>query len=68
MKGITSDEELVTPRSHWYGDIIATYIRRSKIPSRIYAKHQYRQKLEYGSIMVIYIPAKITQVHSYHKA
>ena len=32
----------VTPRSRGYGDVTATYIRRSKIPSRIYAKHQYR--------------------------
>jgi len=32
MKGITSDEELVTPRSHWYGDIIATYIPGWKYP------------------------------------
>ena len=29
----------VTPRSRGYGDVTATYIRRSKIPSRIYAKH-----------------------------
>ena len=32
----------VTPRSRGYGDVTATYIRRSEIPSRIYAKHQYR--------------------------
>ena len=29
----------VTPRSHGYGNVTATYIRRSEIPSRIYAKH-----------------------------
>jgi len=34
--------ENVTPRSHEYGDVIATYICRSEIPSYIYAKHQYR--------------------------
>ena len=39
----------VTPRSGGYGDVTATYIRRSEIPSRIYAKHQYRQVKEYGS-------------------
>ena len=29
----------VMPRSRGYGDVIVTYIRRSEIPSRIYAKH-----------------------------
>jgi len=29
----------VTPRSHGYGDVTKTYIRRSKIPSCIYTKH-----------------------------
>jgi len=33
-----------------------TYIHRKEIPSHTYAKHQYRQELEYGSTMVIYIP------------
>jgi len=33
----------VTTRSRGYGDVTTTYIRRSKIPSHIYAKHQYRQ-------------------------
>ena len=32
----------VTSRSYGYGDVTATYIRRSEIPSRIYAKHQYK--------------------------
>ena len=32
----------VTPRIPGYRDVTATYICRSKIPSRIYAKHQYR--------------------------
>jgi len=36
----------VAPRSHGYGDATATYIRRSGIPSRIYAKLQYRQESE----------------------
>ena len=39
----------VTPRFHGYGDVTATYIRKSEVPSRIYAKHQYRQESEYGS-------------------
>ena len=30
---------IVTPRSLGYGDVTETYIRRSEIPSRIYAKH-----------------------------
>ena len=42
-------EILVTLRSRGYRDVTATYICRSKIPSRIYAKHQYRQESEYGS-------------------
>ena len=45
----TAQKEIVTPRSHGYGDVTATYIRRSELPSRIYAKHQYRQESEYGS-------------------
>ena len=45
----------VTPRSRRYGDITATYIHRSEIPSRIYAKHQYRKESEFGSTVVIYI-------------
>ena len=49
----------VTPRSCGYGDVTATYIRRSEIPSRIYAKHQYRQESEYGSKWCI--------IHSTHE-
>jgi len=30
-----------------YGDVTVTYIRRSEIPLRIYAKHQYKQGSEY---------------------
>jgi len=59
---------VVTPRSRGYGDVTATYIRRSEIPIRIYAKHQYRQESEYGSTVVTNNPAIITPVHSYHKA
>jgi len=58
---------LVTPRSRGYRDVIVTYIRRVKIP-HIYAKHQYRQESEYKSMVVIYIPVIIAQVHSYHRA
>jgi len=29
-------QKFVTPRSRGYGDVTATYIRRSKIPSHIY--------------------------------
>ena len=57
----------VTPWSHGYGDITATYIRRSKIPLRIYAKHQYRRESECESTVVIYIPTEIAQVHGYHR-
>ena len=45
----------VTPRSRGYGDVTAMYIHRSEKPSRIYAKHQYRQESECGSIVVINI-------------
>ena len=50
--------QTVTPRSGGYGDVTATYIRRSEIPSRIYAKHQYKQESEYGRTWhkSIYIP------------
>ena len=48
----------VSPRSHGHGDITATYIRRAKIPSYIYAKHQSRQELEYECTVVIYILIK----------
>ena len=48
----------VAPRSREYGDVTATYIRRSEIPSRIYVKHQCRQESEYGSTVVIYIPTE----------
>jgi len=48
----------VTPRSRGYGDVTATYIRRSKIPSRIYTKHQYKEESEYESTEVIYIPTE----------
>jgi len=34
------------------------YIRRAEIPSRIYAKYQYRQESECRSTVVIYIPTK----------
>ena len=34
------------------------YIRKAKMPSHIYAKHQYMQESEYESIVVIYIPIK----------
>jgi len=45
----------VTPRPRGYGDVTATYIRRSEISSRIYAKHQYRQESECGNTVIIYI-------------
>ena len=48
----------VTPLSRGYRDVTATYIRRSEIPSCIYAKHQYRQESECGGIVVIYMPTE----------
>jgi len=48
----------VTPLSRGYGDVTAMYICRSEIPSRRYAKHQFRKESEYGSTVVIYIPTE----------
>ena len=48
----------VTPRSDGYGDVTATYIRRSEIPSRIYTKYQCMQESECGSTVVVYIPTE----------
>ena len=48
----------VTPQSRGYGDVTVTYIRRSEIPSCIYAKHQCKKESEYGSTVVIYIPTE----------
>ena len=48
----------MTPRSGKYGNVTATYIRGSEIPSCIYAKHQYREESECGSTVVIYIPTE----------
>jgi len=45
----------VTPRSGGYGNVTATYICRSEIPSHIYAKHQYKQESECESTVIIYI-------------
>ena len=57
----------VTPRSDWYRDVSATYIRRSEIPSRIYAKHQYRQESEY-EIAWCFIHSNIwVRLQSYHR-
>ena len=44
------------PRSRRYGDVTVTYIGMAKIPSHIYAKHQYMHESEYESTMVICIP------------
>ena len=57
----------VTPRSRGYGDVTATYIRRSELPSRIYAKHQYRQESEYGSKWCIIHSSTYIQLQSYHQ-
>jgi len=48
----------VTPRSYGYEDVTVTYIRRLKIPSCIYAKHQYKEESECENTVVIYIPTE----------
>ena len=57
----------VTPRSRGYGDVTAMYIRRSKIPSRIYAKHQYRQVSKYRSKWCIIHSNQRVPLQSYHR-
>jgi len=42
IPGVYHQLVLVTPRSGGYGDATVTYIRRSEISSRTYAKHQYK--------------------------
>jgi len=49
---------IMTPRSRGYGNVTATYIHRSKISLRIYAKHLYSQESKYGSTVIIYIPTE----------
>ena len=46
----------VTPRSHGYGDVTATYIRRSEVPSCIYAKHQYNKNQSTTNVASIHMP------------
>ena len=58
----------VTPQSHEYGDVTATYIRESKVPPRIYAKHQYRQESEYGSKWCIIHSNPYIQLQNYHQS
>ena len=57
---------IVMPRSHGYGDVTATYIRRSEIPSHIYAKHQCRQESEFGNTWCIIHSNIWIQLESYH--
>jgi len=57
----------ITPWSRRYGDVTAMYICRSKVPSHIYAKHQYRQELEYESMWCIIHSNIWIQLQSYHR-
>ena len=43
------------PRIPGYEDVTATYIRRSEIPSRIYAKHQYNKNKSTEARCALYI-------------
>jgi len=58
---------LVTAWSCGYGDVTVTYIRRSKKPSRIYTKHQYKKESEYGSTWYIIHSNIWVQLQSYHQ-
>jgi len=48
----------VTPRSHGYEDVTATYIHIAEIPLHINAKHQYIKESKCESTVVIYIPTE----------
>ena len=63
----THTKDFVMPRSRGYGDVTATYIHKSEIPSRIYTKHQYSQESEYGSTWWIIHSNIWVQLHSYHQ-
>ena len=52
----------VTPRAGGYRDTTVTYIRRAKIPSHMYAKHQYRQESEYRKSVVFQHYSTSTQL------
>jgi len=67
-RGIGALQVPVTPRFHGYGDVTATYIRKFEVPSRIYAKHQYRQESEYGSKGCIIYSNKWVHKQSYHQS
>ena len=47
------------PYHEGYRDATATYIRMAKIPSYMYAKHQYRKESECGSTVALYIPTEL---------
>ena len=49
-------EEPVTPRSGGHRDVSAAYIRRTEIPSRIYAKYQYGKNQSTEARGALYIP------------
>jgi len=63
----TGHTHLVTPPSRGYEDVTVTYIRRSEIPSRIYAKYQYRQESEYENTWCIIHSNIWVQLQSYHQ-
>ena len=55
------------PRSYGYGDATVMYIRCAKIPSYMYAKHQYMQKIRVQKHSGNIYSNKIVQIHSYHR-
>ena len=57
----------VTPRSCGYGDVTATYIRRSEIPSRIYAKHSVHARIRVRKQWCIIHSNTWVQLQSYHQ-
>jgi len=57
----------VSPRSIGYRDVTVTYIRRAKIPSRMYAKHQYKQELKCGKDSDNIHSNNTVQLHRHHR-
>ena len=56
----------MAPRSRGYGDVTATYIHRSELPSRIYTKHVQARIRVRTHIGNIHSNRKV-QVHGYHR-
>jgi len=59
----------VTPRFHEYGDVTATYIRRSKIAPHVYtlSKKYNKKQSTRQSVVSIHMPTQRVHIQSYHR-